>query len=327
MEVPDDYREQPGSAGALKLERLKQNIRGQNKYPVSEYESVISLGEKVESSIKSLVEIRLLQFALGEHQKEKIEQKTFIRSRTGVYIPDAELNTRLDQFAGSKESGLLITGDSGTGKSALLANWIQNRGTRDNEKTIYHFIGQSRSSGKLVKVMDWLREEINKAYGYRKTERYWRWGVAGVFLGLIPLIGIPVFGGPVIKFFVLRIIVGFIAGIITSLLGLVILFAHGWGLSALALLLGSIAFGKYAGHPIKIGLIGSVAGLILWRIGAFKNEDVQNRIKQGASASFKGILNIDEKAKENIKYLLQKNLLAVQKYGRLFIVLDGLDKF
>jgi hypothetical protein len=315
MEVPDDFKEQAGSEGAIKLESLKKTIREQKKYPVKEYESVIKLGELVERDIKYLVDTQFPKFFKNEYHKEQYEQTAFLKSRTVVYIPVTELDKELDRFAESEARGLMITGDSGMGKSALLANWIQKRENRDGEKTVYHFISQSRSSGNYIKIMLWLQKEIWRVCGFLKSNPDGVWPVIGVSLGLIPVIG-----GFVLKHW----FIGLIAGIITSLLGMFSVMAHGWGLLSLALISGGITLGIYLRHPFIFGLVGVIAGIVFWGIGLDKH---QCPSFQAAKNRAKKTSWNDETAKEDLgAFNLQESLLSSQRFGRLIVVLDGLDK-
>jgi hypothetical protein len=317
MEVPDDFKEQAGSEGAIKLESLKKTIREQKKYPVKEYESVIKLGELVERDIKYLVDTQFPKFFKNEYHKEQYEQMAFLKSRTVVYIPVTELDKELDLFAESEARGLMITGDSGMGKSALLANWIQKRENRGGEKTVYHFISQSRSSENYIKIMLWLQKEIWRVCGFLKSNPDGAWLVIGVSLGLIPVIGGIVAG----RWF---IVIGLIAGIITSLLGMVSAMGHGWGLLSLTFISGSIVLGIHMRHPFIFGLVGVIVGIVFWGIGYGKYQ--WPRYKAAKDRAEKMSWN-DKNAKEDLgAFNLQESLLAAQRLGRLIIVLDGLDK-
>lgn len=79
---------------------------------------------------------------------------------------DAEL-LRLDAFIRDRPSGYcLVTGDPGTGKTALLAEWVRRRTARSDARTIYHFI--SRQYGTADRQADFFQSLLQQAS--------WAWG-------------------------------------------------------------------------------------------------------------------------------------------------------
>ena len=150
-------------------------MRSQKNYPVQDYDSVEHLGEMVERDFKALVdsfffsafpasEDQLERLSpslrnLWEREKEKFEQRGFLKRMLRAYVSVPKYEGGIDDFVQGTGRGLVIVGDSGIGKSALLANWVQNRGERQNEKIIYHFIDQSRAGGDYRKISDCLIEK------------------------------------------------------------------------------------------------------------------------------------------------------------------------
>ncbi|GHV80597.1 hypothetical protein AGMMS49944_23880 [Spirochaetia bacterium] len=174
MEVVEEFKEPKGSHAAKMLGDLKKVLREQQAYPVKEYDSIENLGALIEQDFKALVDTLFPQGALSPLEKERLEQRTFLKSRTAVYVPHPGYAEKLDAFIQGDEQSLVITGDSGMGKSALLANWIQNRAADDNEKIIYYFIGASRSGGDYRKITETIGKEICDAYRKPDEVNYWQ---------------------------------------------------------------------------------------------------------------------------------------------------------
>ncbi|GHU23414.1 hypothetical protein FACS1894172_08160 [Spirochaetia bacterium] len=166
MEVPDnaDFREAPGSLAAEKLERLKSTLQGRKSYPVEGYDSVKHLGDLVERDFKELADALFPKVSFSALKKERLEQESFLKSKTIAYASDDDLVKQLDEFALGEMSCLVVKGESGSGKSALLANWIKGRFRRDDEKIIYHFVGQSMSQGDYHKINARLINELKDIY-------------------------------------------------------------------------------------------------------------------------------------------------------------------
>jgi len=166
MEVGEGFKENPGSREARKLAALKQTLREQRDYPVKDYDSIEHLGNLVEADFKALVNTLFPHGALSPLEKERLLQRVFLKRMTRVYVPNPEYDARIDRFVKSADGGsIAICGEAGIGKSALLAHWIQNRGERENEKIIYHFIGQGGDEGDYRKFSQRLIEEIRDLYG------------------------------------------------------------------------------------------------------------------------------------------------------------------
>ena len=79
--------------------------------------------------------------------REAAEHEAFARSRMGVYIGRQEYFDRLDAHAAGDGPPLVVLGESGSGKSALLANWlVRYREAHPGAHTIVHFIGANGHS-------------------------------------------------------------------------------------------------------------------------------------------------------------------------------------
>jgi tetratricopeptide (TPR) repeat protein len=172
METPAEFRETEDSHEGKKLRELKNTLREQNVYPVKEYDSIEQLGALVEKDFKSLVDELFPEGALSPLEKERHEQHIFLVNKTKVYVPNPAWDAKLDEFADSTESAIVISGESGMGKSALIANWVSKRLQKknENEKIIYHFIRASRSEGDSRKISQRLIDEIRDIYGIPAKE-------------------------------------------------------------------------------------------------------------------------------------------------------------
>ncbi|MDR1222975.1 MAG: tetratricopeptide repeat protein [Tannerella sp.] len=162
--VPKDFKEEAGSKEESKLNLLKEQIGSQDKYPVRNYTSNEELGRQVEADLKEMTDALFPQGRLSEVERERLLQKAFLKSRTGVYIPDPENDRQLNNFMTDDSSALVITGASGMGKSALIANWITANEGKMNGKLIYHFVGNSGLEGDYRKITQRLINEIKWMY-------------------------------------------------------------------------------------------------------------------------------------------------------------------
>ncbi|MCL2180106.1 MAG: DUF4062 domain-containing protein, partial [Treponema sp.] len=165
MPTPDEFREEKGSHGEKMLLELKERIKKDKRYIVKDYNNVEHLGEQVEKNFKALVDSLFPEKEkLSVLEKERMQQHIFLKSKTRSYVENPQWKNELDNFADDNEkSEMAITGGSGMGKCALLANWIADRKNKriKNEKIIYHFTGISQSEGDYLGITQRLVNELN----------------------------------------------------------------------------------------------------------------------------------------------------------------------
>ena len=99
-------------------------------------------------------------------------QRAFMNSRHKLYIPRQEDYDRLNQFLNSKEQYLLVTGQSGIGKSALIANWLKRLECKKHKlpcNIIYHFLGNTFGSNSYEEVLLHICDELVSQNYCRET--------------------------------------------------------------------------------------------------------------------------------------------------------------
>jgi Tfp pilus assembly protein PilF len=166
MDVPDnaDFKDPKNSPEWQKLQRLKAQIRAQEKYPKYDYDSVEALGKQIEQDFKVLVDKLFPDGNLSLLEKERLAHKAFLHSHTEVYIENKDNLQQIDDFLQSSSEALVICGESGLGKSTLIANWIIKRSAQLDRKLIYHFVGNSSAEGDYHKITQRLINEIKALY-------------------------------------------------------------------------------------------------------------------------------------------------------------------
>jgi nephrocystin-3 len=91
---------------------------------------------------------------LTAEQKLNFEHDAFANSRQRVYIKRQADFDRLSQHAQSDDAPLIIYGESGSGKTALLALWAEEyKKTHSEELVIWHFCGSSADSTNPIELL------------------------------------------------------------------------------------------------------------------------------------------------------------------------------
>ncbi len=148
-----------------KLSLLKQSIRDNGRYPVDSYASAEELGAKVEAAFLRVLDSHFPDEPQTELMRERRSQRAFLRSRLSAYIRNDEAHDALDRFMAGDDRNFVITGPSGMGKSALLANWLEEHRGDIGRRTIYHFVGNGGLEGDYRSIARRLCDEVRDLYG------------------------------------------------------------------------------------------------------------------------------------------------------------------
>lgn len=107
-----------------RLAALKEEIRSRG-FPVRRYGGrPHELGELVRADLKELIERLYPESSQPDpFQREDDAQEAFAAQRRRVYIARREPLKSLDAYASGDGPPVVVMGESGMGKSALLANW------------------------------------------------------------------------------------------------------------------------------------------------------------------------------------------------------------
>lgn len=143
-----------------RLTKLKERIIKQSLYEVSSFGSIEELCEKAEAAVYRIVN---RHFPVKEACDLQWSQSAYLSDFTRFYICNHSAYNALDSFVqNEKDRFMIITGESGVGKTALLVNWIRERSTSELS-IISYFIGDSVSGTSKQKVLNsiyWALKDI-----------------------------------------------------------------------------------------------------------------------------------------------------------------------
>jgi tetratricopeptide (TPR) repeat protein len=149
-----------------KLARLKDEIRASG-FPVSEpFATPKQLGEWVLRDLSAIVEELYPERDLDPLDRIAFDHEAYAASRRAVYIGRQTCIDRLDAHAAGDGLPLVVLGESGSGKSALLANWSHNWSEQHPETPVLvHFIGAAPDSGNWMAMLGRLLGEFQRKCG------------------------------------------------------------------------------------------------------------------------------------------------------------------
>ena len=175
-EVLEEYRADfidTDAEAIRKLAALKERIRTSG-FPLHEnYQDPVTFGDLVKADLMKVIDSLAPPPApLTEAERfserldrEEMAHEAFAASRFGVYIPRQEYFDRLDRHASGTSQPLVVLGDSGSGKSALLAHWAYRHRTRHpDDLVLIHFVGASSESTDWASMLRRFMGEFKRKF-------------------------------------------------------------------------------------------------------------------------------------------------------------------
>jgi len=149
-----------------KLSALKEDIRNSG-FPVQEpFATPKQLGEWVLRDLTAVIEKLYPEEEIPDALfRAALDHESYSASRRAVYIGRQEYLDSLDAHAAGTGPPLVLVGESGVGKSALLANWShawreQHAGT----PVLVHFIGATPDSADWMAMLRRLLGEFKRRF-------------------------------------------------------------------------------------------------------------------------------------------------------------------
>lgn len=159
-----------------KLIELKDRICASGLPVRPDYPNPRSLGELVLNDLTGVID---QLYPAGSQpdplDREAAEHEAFAASRARIYIQREEYFNRLDTHADSGGPPLVVLGESGCGKSAMLANWalryresITSKGSAGRQPMLLmHFIGASPYSTDWALMLRRIMGEFKRHFDIR----------------------------------------------------------------------------------------------------------------------------------------------------------------
>lgn len=155
-------------ADAEKQKKLKDLIRttcSDKNIPLLEtYSDPQSLASIILEQLKEAIETQFpVEDIPDALTREARDHEAFAESRRRTYIDRPDYFDALDNHCNGNGTPLVLSGESGSGKSALLANWIEHwRATHTNDFIFQHYIGGTPDGSVHWKLMTRMMAEIKR---------------------------------------------------------------------------------------------------------------------------------------------------------------------
>ena len=164
-EVEEDRADEPE-----KLAELKKAVMENGRYPVSSYSSPEDLSLQVEEAFTKLLDSLFPEEGMSDMQREGVSRNAHLNSLCQNYIRRQVYFDGLNGWlSGTGRSGrMALSGPVGSGKSALLANWIKEISGPGHPGNVvaYHFIGRGGCPDTAEHVLSSIYYQLRVASGY-----------------------------------------------------------------------------------------------------------------------------------------------------------------
>jgi Flp pilus assembly protein TadD len=155
-----------------KLADLKKRIRTSG-FPVAEnVPDPKALADRIGQDLWELIEQQYPDLdEANALEREERQHASCRRSRLGVYLGGKRSINQLERWIDAGQQKILITGESGAGKSALIANWIEAHQQNHPEDLVFaHHLGCSNDASAiralLARLIDTAKQQLPEVYGY-----------------------------------------------------------------------------------------------------------------------------------------------------------------
>ncbi len=169
---PTDFASEDESSKA-KLGDLKERIRKSGFHVCENYANPKALEALVLEDLTRVISTRYPpDDKISPLDRDALDHEAFAQSRSQVYIGRDEYFNSLDKHILSNEPPLVILGESGSGKSALLANWaLKYKEEHPDELLIMHFIGASPYSTGWAAILRRIMGELKRHFDIQEEIR------------------------------------------------------------------------------------------------------------------------------------------------------------
>jgi nephrocystin-3 len=161
-----DGRGRESRRASSPLARLTERCKAAGLPIINSYEDRRALSDRICQELIALVD-RQLPDAPPPSPLEHVRraQEAFAASRRQAYVEVSGYSEKLDAHVAGDGSPIVVCGETGSGKSALVANWIErHRAQNPNAFIIAHYAGANGSDSDHLALLRQIMVEIRERY-------------------------------------------------------------------------------------------------------------------------------------------------------------------
>lgn len=144
-----------------RLTSLKNEIHNRTGITDDDYHSIEELRILVR---KRVLDILDNCFSVSDHTRlfqEQTAQLAYINSYHSHYVKRSSNHRMIDGFINGQQQFLVVSGPSGIGKSALIANWIKDHHDKIPYHIIYYFVGNASTENDYHHILSYIHDNVD----------------------------------------------------------------------------------------------------------------------------------------------------------------------
>ncbi len=157
-----------------KLKKLKNELykRESDHFLVKEYLTHEEFESMAINDLTKMIDELFPPFGnVHPAEQEDLVHETYMRNLSRVYVERAGYFKKIDDYVSSMQTiPQIVRGNSGIGKSALLANWVMKRQEQFPEDIVIgHFVGASKTSTDALQMVKTILQRLSLRIGIDLT--------------------------------------------------------------------------------------------------------------------------------------------------------------
>ncbi len=153
-------------AETQRLDELKERIVAAG-FDIAGFREPATLGELVYDDLRTIIERDFGKVEqLTPRDRERARHEAFALSRRRAYVARPDVLRQLNAFTADTSPPMLISSESGSGKSSLLAYWVEGFRRREPETVVIeHYVGIGAAAGDHFGVIRHICMELQLMLG------------------------------------------------------------------------------------------------------------------------------------------------------------------
>ena len=138
-----------------RLEALKSKIRGSGHHYVEDLDGPEEIASRIEHDLWQLIDKKFpAEDSPNESEKETLRHKAYGDDRRKLYLGGNKMLGKLEKAIEDNQGLILVTGESGFGKSSLVANWEElHTRAAPSDVVFCHHLGCGNEASEVLNLM------------------------------------------------------------------------------------------------------------------------------------------------------------------------------
>ena len=160
-------RDMPGEEIEPRQKELREMVSAQTRFPVHTYKSIKELVDLIIKDFSELLDKYYPEESCNTWEALNAQHYSYLERSLRYYVPIPKIETSISLFYNQTDKkGLIITGDSGIGKSTILAKIATDLYVNEDYDVLSFFPANSANGSSFNDMADWFCRGFESLYGF-----------------------------------------------------------------------------------------------------------------------------------------------------------------